>query len=162
MRLEDNLNDPQEVANILDISMVAYDLVSSICGEEIGRGCFRSVYDYNLDNKYIVKLEPKNTNCNTVEWMIWEEVKGLNGELAWVKDWFAPVKWISPNGRVLIMRKTKEESNLDQPIKAPKFLWDAKPDNFGWIGGNYVCHDYGQFYNMIHYPKGMRNIKWHR
>jgi len=162
MKLEDNLNDPQKLAEILNVGMIAYDMVSSICGELINSGSYRSVYDYNLDDKYVVKLEPNNTNCNIVEYMIWEEVKGLNGNLAWVKEWFAPVKWISPNGRILVMRKTKEDHNtFPRPAKVPKFFWDVKWNNFGWIGKNYVCHDYGQFYNMINYPKGMVNVKWY-
>ena len=105
------------------------------------------------------KIEPLNTSCNLIEYMIWDEVKRLKGDLEWVKKWFAPCGWISPNGRIMTMRKTKE-GDLDRPDKIPKFFWDVKWDNFGWIGKKYVCHDYGQFYNMIHYPKGMRTIKW--
>ncbi len=83
-------------------------MLTSICGKKIGFGVFRCVYDYNLDDRYVVKIEPLNTNCNVVEYMLWNEIKGLINGLAWVKDWFAPVKWISPNGKILIMRKTKE------------------------------------------------------
>ena len=159
-RLEDNLNDIQEVSDILDISAVSFDLVTTLCGEYIGRGAYRSVYEYNLDHRYVIKVEPENTGCNLVEYMIWEEVKGLVGSLEWVKDWFAPCGWISPNGKLLTMRKTKD-LDRDRPDKVPKFLWDVKPDNFGWIGNKFVCHDYGQLYNMVSYPKGMKKIKWY-
>lgn len=160
MRLEDNLNNVKEIADILDVAPVAIDLVTSIIGEDIGRGTYRAVYEYNLDDRYVVKIEPENTSCNLIEYMIWDEVKGLMGESEWVKKWFAPVKWISPNGRILIMQKTHKRDNKVKPEKIPKFLWDVCERNFGWIGNNYVCHDYGQLYNMIAYPKAMKKIEW--
>jgi len=160
MKLEDNLNDVKKAGELLDIGSVAYDLTTSICGEYIDSGVYRTVFEYNLDPNYVVKIEPLNTNCNMIEYMIWDEVKGLTGELAWVKKWFAPCGWISPNGRIMTMRKTKE-LDKDRPEKVPKFFWDVKWDNFGWIGKNYVCHDYGQFYNMIHYPKGLIKANWY-
>jgi len=160
MKLEDNLLNIEKVSDLLKITPVALDFVTSICGNSIGFGIYRSVFDYNLDDKFVVKIEPLNTGCNLVEYMIWEEVKGLSGSLEWVKEWFAPVKWISPNGRILIMKKTKEDYKKKKPEGIPSFLWDVKEDNFGWIGNKFVCHDYGQFYNMIHYPKKMRKVNW--
>ena len=121
---------------------------------------FKDWAEGNLDEKYVIKIEPRNTNCNQVEYTLWEEIKGLTGDLAWVKDWFAPVKWISPNGRILLMQKTKEDFNKEYPEKIPKFMWDVKPDNFGWIGKNLVCHDYGQFYSFIEYSKKMKKVDW--
>ena len=160
MKLEDKLLDIERVSDLLNITPIALDFVTSICGHYIGSGSYRSVFDYNLDDRYVVKIEPCNTNCNMVEYMIWDEVKGLINNLEWVKKWFAPVKWISPNGRILIMRKTTQKPNKKMPEKIPAFLWDIRADNFGWIGKNFVCHDYGQFYNMIHYPKKMVKAKW--
>lgn len=91
---------------------------------------------------------------------MWAQIEDLCGDLAWVKEWFAPVKWISPNGRVLIMKKTVEKPNKKRPERVPKFLWDVKWDNFGWIGNKFVCHDYGQFYNFMEYRKATRKIVW--
>ena len=162
MKLEDNLSDIKRVSELLDVAPIAYDFVTTICGEHIGTGVFRSVFEYNLDSKYVVKIEPFNTGCNLIEYMIWKEVEGLKGDLAWVKKWFAPCEWISPNSRILLMRRTQEEDKGKvKPEKVPKFFWDVKWDNFGWLGKNYVCHDYGQFYNMIHYPKGMIKANWY-
>lgn len=161
MKLEDNLCDLGRASDMLKIPSIGLDLVTSICGDFIGSGATRSVFNYNLDDRFVVKIEPLNSNCNMVEYLIWEEVKGLMGELEWVKNWFAPVQWISPNGRVLVMRKTKPHDwKKDRPEKVPKFLWDVKPENFGWIGKNYVCHDYGQFYNMIKYRKKLVKADW--
>lgn len=161
MKLEDNLSDIKKVSDLLELAPVANDFIVSICGEHLGTGCFRSVFEYNLDDSYVVKIEPLNSSCNLVEYMIWEEVKGLTGDLEYVKLWFAPVGWISPNGRIMTMKKTIQNDRREKPKKVPKFLWDVKIDNFGWIGKNFSCHDYGQFYNMINYPKGMKRVNWY-
>jgi hypothetical protein len=159
MRVRNYLNNLNAVNSIVQNSDVITDMVNTLCGQHIGDGLYRSVYEYQLDRNYVIKLEGTSTNCNLVEYLIWEEVQGLIGDMAWVKDWFAPVKWISPNGRILVMKKTKK-TDKPKPDKIPKFLWDVKENNFGWIGDKYVCHDYGQFYNMIHYPKGMQKVNW--
>lgn len=160
MRINDNLNNIKELNDILSLAPVANDIVTSLIGEEIGSGVYRTTYVYNLDHSYVIKAEPLNTQCNVVEYLLWQEIKELSGSLEWVKDWFAPVKWISPNGRLLVMKRTKQIKSRKKPDKVPKFLWDVKEDNFGWIDGKYVCHDYGQFYNFINYPKGMKSIEW--
>lgn len=159
--IEDDLLDMERANAMIKIPAVGYDFVTCLCGKFIGSGIHRSVFEYSLDDKYVVKVEPMNTNQNTVEWMIWNEVQYLSGDMAWVKDWFAPVKWISPNGRILVMKKTFEKPDKKRPDKVPDFLWDVKVDNFGWIGNNLVCHDYGQFYNMIHYSKRMKKAEWY-
>lgn len=160
MKLEDNLLQIDRIHDLIEIPSVATDFVTSICGRHLGVGQFRTVFEYNLDNKFVVKIEPLNTNCNAVEHMIWDEVKYLCGSKEWVKKWLAPVKWISPNGKILVMQKTVKKPNKKKPDKVPSFLWDIKESNFGWIGNNYVCHDYGQFYNMINYPKTMIKADW--
>ena len=104
--IEDDFLDMERADAMLKIPAVAYDFVTTLCGKHIGSGSTRSVFDYSLDEKYVIKIEPKNTNGNTSEWMIYNEIQYLSGELAWVKDWFAPIKWISPNGRILLMEKT--------------------------------------------------------
>jgi hypothetical protein len=162
MKLENNLNSTEEICTLTHLASVSSDLITCLVGEKIGSGCYRTVYEYNLDKKYVIKIEPLNTNCNVTEYMLWNEIRGLTGNLAWVKDWFAPVKWISPNGRVLVMQRTKVDYKKEKPKKIPKFMWDVKEDNFGWIGNKFVCHDYGQFYNFISYSKGMQDVgkKW--
>ena len=158
MKLENHFTNIEEICNLLHLMPVATDLAASLCGEKLGAGAFRSVHNYNLDPKYVIKIEPLNTQCNVTEYMLWNEIQHLTGPLAWVKDWFAPVKWISPNGRLLVMEKTKVIPSRKKPTRIPKFMWDVKEENFGWIGKNYVCHDYGQFYNFIHYSKTMVDV----
>lgn len=160
MQLEDRLNSRFETDKILNDSSVSSDLVSSLIGEKIGFGTFRDVFLYNMNPDYVVKIEKGSSRCNIVESMLWEEIEHLTGKLEWVKNWFAPVSWISPNGKILVMKKTSKKPGKKKPSKVPKFLWDVKDDNFGWIGNNFVCHDYGQFYNFINYSKTMKNHKW--
>lgn len=160
LKHENRLNDLDKVHTIAGDANVVSDIITSLCGRSIGGGSFRDVFEYQLDQSYVVKIEPLNTNCNTVEWMIWLEVQHLVGDMAWVKEWFAPVLWISPTGKVLVMKKTEEKPNKKRPEKIPAFFWDVKADNFGWIGNKFVCHDYGQFHNMIHYPRKMKKVRW--
>jgi len=160
MKLENKIRLQGTLATFLENSSVSQDLFTSLCGEHIGGGTTREVYDYNLKEGYVIKIEEGNTNCNIAEYLLWDEVRYLTGSMGHIKNWFAPVEWISPNGRLLVMKKTKDIPNRKKPDKVPNFLWDIKPSNFGWIGKNYVSHDYGQFYNMIHYRKGMQKVDW--
>ena len=161
MRITDSLNSIPEVYGMHCNSGLFYDLASTILGSKLGEGAHRVVFNYNLDSKYVIKAEVDDNVCNTAEWLMWNEISGLTGNLAWVKDWFAPVGWISPNGKLLTMRKTKPHvSGKERPKRIPSFLWDVKEDNFGWLGNKYVCHDYGQFYNFIAYPTRMVKAPW--
>lgn len=157
----DEMNNYTALHNIHSNRAVTQDLILSLCGKHLGEGMYRSVYEYKLDENYVIKLESIGSNCNLTEYMMWNEIQHLSEDLAWVKKWFAPVKWISPNGRVLVMKRTVQKYNKKRPDKVPSFMWDVKEDNFGWIGNNFVCHDYGQFYNFIHYPKRMKKAKWY-
>lgn len=158
--LENNLNDIQELAQIARHQDVNTDLILMLCGKKLGEGSSRAVYEYNLDNKYVVKIEPQNTDSNKAEFLLWYEVQGLKGSMAWVKEWFAPIKFCSPNGKILIMQRTKQDLTKTRPNKVPSFFQDVKPDNFGWIGNRFVCHDYGSIYNFIKYEKKFRKIEW--
>lgn len=161
MRITDSLQDINEVYGVHSNASVLFDMTTTLFGEKIGTGQFRCTFNYNLDSKYVIKVEVNDTTCNTVEWLMWQEIQGLTGNLAWVKDWFAPVGWISPNGKLLTMRKTKPHVyGKERPKKIPAFLWDVKDANFGWLGDKYVCHDYGQFYNFLAYPTRMVKSPW--
>lgn len=152
--------DPNRRKFIENDPEVTLDLISSICGKFIGGGCFRNVFEYNPDPDFVVKIEHGTGRANIVEHQIWEEVSGLCGNLAFVKKWFAPVKWISPSGRILVMQRTEILEGKKKPEKVPTFLWDIKPDNFGWIGNKYVCHDYGFFHALTNYSKRMKKANW--
>lgn len=158
-RLDNNLNSISEVNTLSQLQDVNTDLILSLCGKKLGAGLYRSVYEYNLDDKYVIKVEPNSTESNMTEFLLYSEIKGLCGELEWVKDWFAPILWMSPNGKILVMQKTEEKSNKERPKEVPSFFTDLKRDNFGWIGNKFVCHDYGFFHKFIKYEKKMQKIK---
>lgn len=157
-KLANNLNSLAELSTLSQLQDVNTDLILSLCGKKIGSGVYRTVYDYNLDDRYVIKLEPNNTDANIAEFILWDEIRGLSGDLKWVKDWFAPVLWISPNNKVLIMQKTEEKPNKERPKKVPAFFTDLKRDNWGWLGNRFVCHDYGFLYKFIKYEKKFTTI----
>ena len=163
IRLENNLNNISELYTISTLESVNSDLISMFLGEKIGAGVYRTVYAFNPNpEKYVVKIEPLSTNCNANEFLTWENACGFINGLAWAKEWFAPVLWMSPNAKVLIMERTVEEHPKDKPRpdKVPAFLSDVKYDNFGWIGDKFVCHDYGFLWGFLEYRNTMKKIKW--
>lgn len=158
LRLDNEINDLKESQEILSNQDISLDLVSSLCGRKIGEGLHRKVYEYNLNEKYVIKLETANTSANMTEYFLWDEIQGLTGNLAWVKDWFAPVKWISPNGKIIVMQKTEEKPGKPRPTKVPAFFSDLKYNNWGWIGNKFVCHDYGFIHKFIKYENKFQTI----
>lgn len=145
----------------MGLESVNSDLITMFLGQKIGSGSYRSVYEFNPNpQKYVVKIEPLSTDCNSNEFLIWNEISWLKGELSCVKNWFAPVLWMSPNAKVLIMERTFEKSNLTRPDKIPDFMTDIKFENYGWIGNKFVCHDYGFLSRFIEYKKKLRKANW--
>lgn len=164
IRLDNNLNNIHELSVISKLESVNSDLIRMFVGEKIGSGLYRSVYRFNLNpDKYVIKIEPNSTECNANEFLIWNEVSGLIGPLAWVRDWFAPILYMSPDAKILIMEKTNPifpKNITNYPDKVPNFFSDIKVDNFGWINGKFVCHDYGFINRFIKYDKKFRKANW--
>ena len=112
-----------------------------IFGEEIGRGAFRVVFDYPLDDKLVIKMafDTNGVKSNFLEARIWEEIQYRD-----IAKFFAPVVGVSSNGRFLIMKKARMSKNVkDFPAKVPHFFTDLKYQNYGFIGKELVCVDYG-------------------
>lgn len=121
---------------------IGMEIINFVCGDLIGQGCYRDVFEYNLDDKFVVKICRENdASDNYVEWRIWNSVKYTTDG---TKDWFAPCEWISTNGRVLLQRRTQPLSTKEKliPEKIPAYFTDVKAANFGWIGNKLVAHDY--------------------
>src|SRR5438094_2070919 len=120
------------------------ELWGLICGDELGRGAARVVLEHCLDPHVVVKVEPNACSFqNVMEWQAWEAVR--NTDLA---KWFAPCVAISPNGSILVQRRTTRAAV--HPEKVPAFFTDLKLDNFGVLtpkpgepASQFVCHDYG-------------------
>lgn len=115
------------------------DMFAFICGEKISSGQFRDVFDYNMDPKFVVKIQKESGNfSNILEFELWNYVKGTP-----YGKYFAPCSWISGNGRILLQRKTKPITKTRKaPDYIPSFFLDVKDENFGFIGTQFVAHDY--------------------
>ena len=162
-RLENRLNSITELCELSGSQDVNTDIILTLCGKKIGSGSSRSVYEFNMDpKKLVVKIEGETLhNPNLVEYWLWDEIRGLKGSLAWVKQWFAPIRFCSPNGRILIMERTSQDGKKERPNKIPEFFSDVHINNFGWLNGKFVCHDYGFLYKFVKYEKKFQNVKWY-
>ncbi len=124
-------------------------------GEKLGQGEFREVYEFRPDPSLVVKLELTDTKrfSNVHEWVIWNEVED-NPKLA---KWFAPCKWISHSGSVLIQKRTEPIRRL--PTMVPNLMADAKVENWGPYNGKPVMHDYGNHSFFEQATKRFRLVK---
>jgi hypothetical protein len=121
---------------------VTIDLHEMFLGERLGGGLSREVFVYQLNPKWVVKIETgANHFQNVNEYKVWQMVKGT-----WAESLFAPVHYISPLGTALIMDRTREgnpKTDKRFPKKVPEFLADARGCNWGLLRGRWVLHDYG-------------------
>lgn len=114
------------------------EFVDLFLGEQLGAGIHRTVYEHRLDPKLVIKVETTaRTFANIHEWQVWEEVVYAPK----ARVWFAPCRWISHSGSILIQERTQPITRL--PAELPNFLTDIKVQNYGRLRGRVVAHDYG-------------------
>lgn len=118
----------------------------SLClGECLGEGVSRKVYNFTLNDIYVVKVEIDtafNVKQNLLEWDFWQQ----NVDNKSVTDWLAPVVAVSACGTFLVQRKvTPIPHDYQLPTHLPTFLNDIKVQNFGLLDGKFVCVDYGMY-----------------
>lgn len=120
---------------------MSLEIFDSLIGNFIGSGCSRDVYEYIPDNKFVVKIEhATGEGDNLAEYNIWRAIQFTANS-----KWFAPCQWISPNGMILIQRKTLPLYGATKnkvPEKIPSFFTDVHSKNFGWMDKQLVAHDY--------------------
>lgn len=122
---------------------IAKDFFHLICGDEIGSGVHRTVFASKLNPNHVIKFEHGATGfCNAKEYTLWNELEHMPDN---VKKWFAPVLFISPCGNILIQQRTSPGPKISYPDKIPKHFTDTKYANFGFLGNQLACHDYGNF-----------------
>lgn len=116
-----------------------------LCGEKIGSGMSRDVFECALLPDCVVKVENSPHRFqNIMEWETWQFVQFTSAS-----RWFATCKWISPNGKILIMERTRPPAPAEFTDKVPVWFTDLKPTNWGMASTNkdgkeyLVCHDYG-------------------
>ncbi|MEX2126942.1 MAG: hypothetical protein WD871_01695 [Xanthobacteraceae bacterium] len=120
---------------------VARDLFGLVAGARLSFGISREVFAYKLDERLVIKFERgAYAFQNVVEWETWERVEDSPA----LKRWLAPCTAISPCGRVLVQRRTwPVPPHVKMPKRVPALLADLKRDNWGYLDGRIVCHDYG-------------------
>jgi len=127
------------------------DLTDFFIGDRIGEGCSRSVYEYRIDPRFVVKIDRTNLFNNVAEWDIWHSLKdGPYGKF------LAPCLSISSCGRVMMQRRTRPVKFDQLPSTIPNFFADTKLQNWGRIGKNIVCHDYA---NHAFYSGNFKLVK---
>lgn len=130
-----------------------------LCGREIASGMTRTVFECNVDKRLVVKVEQAEVRThfqNLVEWLAWSRVAGTEFE-----RWFAPVVEISPDGRLLLMKRVEPAPAHVLPKRLPAFFTDFKLSNFGFYEGRVVCCDYGS--HLLHevgMTKRLKNVRW--
>ena len=135
-----------------------------LCGEKIGQGMSRTVFECKLLPNYVVKVEPDLGHFqNIAEWLIWQEVIGTPAS-----RWFAECKWLGDNGKILIQERTRPPAPKEFEAKVPVWFTDLKRTNWGMAQTNkegkqyLVCHDYGTSLALTHgtETKRMRKADW--
>ena len=122
-----------------DNSTVHRDTFWLMCDRVIANGISRTIYSSKLFPECVVKVEDNALMFQNIrEWETWKLVEGTQ-----FARWFAPCRWISPTGIVLVMERTREPTPKQYPDKMPAFLSDFKKTNYGMYKSRLVCHDYG-------------------
>ena len=115
------------------------EFLEFVCGQRLGHGCSREVYDCRIRSNAVIKIETApGYFANVQEAATWELVKDHPDHARW----FAPVLGISSCGRILLQSKTKRPALSDLPDLLPTYFTDTKVENFGMLKGRLVCHDY--------------------
>jgi len=112
------------------------DFMDFICGNVLGEGCSRIVYEFNPNPNYVIKIDKSNDFHNVSEWDVWTNID------AEIKKFLAPCVQISSCGRVMLQQKTTPIKIKQFPVEIPEFITDIKLDNWGMLKGRPVCHDY--------------------
>lgn len=118
---------------------VTHDLHSLTLGKQIGQGESRTVYEWRPNPAWVIKHEnDAHTFQNPAEWNLWQQHQHEpNG----IRSWLAPCHLISHNGIWLIQARTTPARTEDLDL-VPKWFGHVTVDNFGWLDGRLVCHDY--------------------
>lgn len=144
----------------MSIERINEDALNLMCGDLIGAGTYRDVFECRIAPQYVVKVERSRVNgwrkfANVTEMMFWDEQQNYKK----VADWLAPCFLLSPDGRILLQHRVDRMAVAGElPEMIPGFLSDLKPQNFGWLGGRFVCVDYS--FTLPNPRTALRKVKW--
>jgi hypothetical protein len=117
------------------------DCFNLLCGDKIGEGYYRTVYNCKLRPDLVVKVDNDILRefSNVQEMKIWCSFQNKKS----IARWLAPCEFLSPDGRLLLQKKCDAvPSHYKLPKRLPLFLQDIKRENFGIFEGRLVCLDY--------------------
>lgn len=120
---------------------VYHEAFNLLCGDLIGGGIHRQVFECKLRPDLVVKVEDQDYRdfANVKEMQFWRDHSFVKK----IAVWLAPCEHLSPDGRILIQKRVeKVTAAYKMPDKVPSFLTDLKKENFGWLDGKLVCIDY--------------------
>ena len=118
---------------------VTTDFLRLFCGDLIGEGVGREVYEYAMDPTKVIKVETTARSFqNVIEWETWRDLEGTE-----YAKWLAPCRQISDCGIVLIQDRVEPMRANHKRRKLPSWLTDFKTDNYGVIRDQVVACDYG-------------------
>jgi hypothetical protein len=126
---------------------IATDAFNMLAGRKLGSGIHRDVFECKIRDDLVVKveIEPESgyrTFANVAEARFWNHFSDAPN----IRQWLAPVRFISPDGRLLLQDRCRPATPDDLkrlPKKLPAFLCDRKFSNYGWTkAGKLVCLDY--------------------
>lgn len=123
------------------------DVFNLLCGQMIGEGVHRQVFECKLDQTLVVKVENSDylDFANVREWTNWDETQFFKPAARWL----APCVKLGTNGRVLLQKRVQPLRDNELPPKLPKFIFDRKRENLGLYEGRVVCCDYPQLGNRL-------------
>jgi len=125
----------------LSLERTYLDSFNLLCGELLGSGISRYVYECTIDPSLVVKVESSESRrfANVFENAFWVDYQYMPKVAAWL----APCVKLSPDGRVLLQKRCQPlPHDYVLPEKLPAFLTDHKRGNFGLYQGRLVCVDY--------------------
>ena len=119
--------------------------LAGLCGQVIGTGSTRNVYEYVGEPDWVIKAYHRPAtppSSNFIEWTICGAVKGTQFE-----PLFGQCFAFSETGRFLVMEKLNDIPKGFQGARprVPDWLHDLKVTAFGLnANGEVKCRDYGQ------------------
>lgn len=140
----------------LECPVVGHELFNFLCGDMIGYGVSRAVFEYRRDPTCVIKIEREDYCANAKEMEYWRHVEHTEAG-----KWFAPCVELSYHGKILIQKKATELPWEKYPKKLPEFLTDTKYQNYGMYKGKFVCFDYATcLLPSYGISKKLRAVEW--
>lgn len=132
---------------------------AAMCGQRLGNGSFRVVYEHAFDDTLVIKVANCEMNRfhNWLEWMTW------NRAPRHLRKMLAPIEAISSDGQYLIMRRadvvgcslslsdSAESASTYGRLRA--LFAEIRPTNVGMLDGCLVAVDYALMkHPQLHTP----------